>query len=126
MSWGELLSKGSSMRGQTRDGGDNEFVGRDQDQRILLSLADTERSNVNGRYPIGREFGGYRKFSKRYPVAKRSPRPTQLKTTDPKVVLLTLRDDTHEWEKTDQKKKGKIRKKERDATVPPRASKSVV
>ncbi|XP_014471643.1 PREDICTED: uncharacterized protein LOC106742847 isoform X2 [Dinoponera quadriceps] len=87
MSWGELLSKGSSMRGQTRDGSDNEFMGRDQDQSILY-LTPAERRNVNGRYPIGREFGGYRKFSKRYPVAKRSPRPTQtkLKTTDPKVA----------------------------------------
>ncbi|XP_032678309.1 uncharacterized protein LOC116847426 [Odontomachus brunneus] len=86
MSWGEMLNKGSS-KGQTRDGGDNEFVGHDQDQSILY-LTPAERRNVNGRYPIGREFGNYRKFSKRYPVAKRSPRPTQtkLKTTDPKVA----------------------------------------
>lgn len=85
------------MRGQMRDGGDSDFMGHDQDQSILY-LTPAERRNVNGRYPIGREFGGYRKFSKRYPVAKRSPRPTQtkLKTTDPKVVLFTLHDDMHE------------------------------
>lgn len=86
MSWGELLSKGPLLRSQSKDGNDDEFVDRDQDQDILYLPA--ERRNVNGRFPIGREFGSYRKLTKRYPVAKRSPRPTQtrLKSTDPKVT----------------------------------------
>lgn len=69
--------------------GNDEFMERDQDQDILYIPA--ERRNVNGRFPIGREFGSYRKLAKRYPVAKRSPRPTQtrLKTTDPKVMRRT-------------------------------------
>lgn len=69
--------------------GNDEFMERDQDQGILYIPA--ERRNVNGRFPIGREFGSYRKLTKRYPVAKRSPRPTQtkLKTTDPKVMRQT-------------------------------------
>lgn len=81
MSWGELLSKDSSSRKN-----DDEFA--DQDQSILYLQPTLERRNVNGRYPIGREFGNYRRLMKRYPVAKRSPRPTQtkLKTTDPKVI----------------------------------------
>ncbi|XP_071650442.1 uncharacterized protein [Temnothorax longispinosus] len=87
MSWGELLSK-DSLRSEIKDGEikDEEFVDRDQDQGILYLPA--ERRNVNGRFPIGREFGSYRKLTKRYPVAKRSPRPTQTrsKTTDPKVA----------------------------------------
>lgn len=88
MSWGELLSKGPLLRSQSKDGND-EFAGREldlQDEGILY--IPLERRNVNGRFPIGREFGSYRKLTKRYPVAKRSPRPTQtrLKTTDPKVA----------------------------------------
>ncbi|XP_011877808.1 PREDICTED: stress response protein NST1 [Vollenhovia emeryi] len=85
MSWGELLSKGP-LRSEMKDGSDEEFVDRDQDQGILYLPA--ERRNVNGRFPIGREFGSYRKLAKRYPIAKRSPRPTQtkLKATDPKVA----------------------------------------
>lgn len=81
MSWGELLGKDPLLRSEMKN---NEFV--DQDQGILY--LPTERRNVNGRFPIGREFGSYRKLTKRYPVAKRSPRPTQtrLKTTDPKVM----------------------------------------
>ncbi|XP_029169110.1 uncharacterized protein LOC114939051 [Nylanderia fulva] len=81
MSWGDLLSKDSSSRKN-----DDEFA--DQDQNILYLPPTLERRNVNGRYPIGREFGNYRRLTKRYPVAKRSPRPTQtkLKTTDPKVA----------------------------------------
>lgn len=87
MSWGELLSKGP-LRSQMKNG---EFVNRDQDQEDILYLPVAERRNVNGRFPIGREFGSYRKPTKRYPVAKRSPRPTQsrLKTTDPKVTRQT-------------------------------------
>lgn len=91
MSWGELLSKGQ-LRNQMKDG-DDEFVDRDrdQDQEGILYLPMAERRNVNGRFPIGREFGSYRKPTKRYPIAKRSPRPTQsrLKTTDPKVTRQT-------------------------------------
>ncbi|XP_072762966.1 uncharacterized protein [Anoplolepis gracilipes] len=71
-----------------RKSDDEDFV--DQDESILYFPPTLERRNVNGRYPIGREFGTYRRLSKRYPVAKRSPRPTQtqtkLKTTDPKVA----------------------------------------
>ncbi|KYN41430.1 hypothetical protein ALC56_04163 [Trachymyrmex septentrionalis] len=89
MSWGELLSKGPLLRSQTKDSNDDEFVDRDQDQDILYLPA--ERRNVNGPpLPLhfGREFSNYRKLTKRYPVAKRSPRPTQtrLKSTDPKVA----------------------------------------
>nr|QTE34469.1 pacifastin [Cataglyphis nodus] len=82
MSWGELLSKYSSLRKN-----DDEEIA-DQNQNILYLPPTLERRNVNGRYPIGREFGNYRRLTKRYPVAKRSPRPTQtkLKTTDPKVA----------------------------------------
>lgn len=70
-----------------KDGNDDEFVDREQDQSILY-MPTAERRNVNGRFPIGREFSSYRKMAKRYPVAKRSPRPTQtrLKATDPKVT----------------------------------------
>lgn len=87
MSWGEQLSKDPFLRSQVKDGNDDEFVDREQDQNILY-LPRAERRNVNGRFPIGREFDSYRKLTKRYPVAKRSPRPTQtrLKTTDPKVA----------------------------------------
>ncbi|XP_011169138.1 uncharacterized protein LOC105202364 [Solenopsis invicta] len=86
MSWSELLDKGSLLRSQTKDGND-EFVARDDEQGILY-LPAAERRNVNARFPIGRELGSYRRLNKRYPVAKRSPRPTQtkLKTTDPKVA----------------------------------------
>ncbi|XP_029672667.1 uncharacterized protein LOC115241177 [Formica exsecta] len=82
MSWGDPLSKDSSLRKND----DEEFA--DQNESILYLPPTLERRNVNGRYPIGREFGNYRRLTKRYPVAKRSPRPTQtkLKTTDPKVA----------------------------------------
>jgi len=93
MSWGELLSKGPLLRSQTKDDNDDEFVDRDQDQDILYLPA--ERRNVNGSpFPhFGHEFGNYRKLTKRYPVAKRSPKPTQtrLKSTDPKVTQTTPR-----------------------------------
>jgi len=91
MSWGELLSKGPLPKSQTKDDNNDESMDRDQDQGILY-LPMMERRNVNGRFPIGREFGSYRKLSKRYPIAKRSPRPTQtrLKTTDPKVTRQTI------------------------------------
>ncbi|XP_011261077.1 uncharacterized protein LOC105254232 [Camponotus floridanus] len=84
MSWGELLSKDSSLRKND----DEEFADQNQNQNILYLPPTLERRNVNGRYPIGREFSNYRRLTKRYPVAKRSPRPTQtkLKTTDPKVA----------------------------------------
>ncbi|XP_036142894.1 uncharacterized protein LOC105829650 isoform X1 [Monomorium pharaonis] len=88
MSWGELLGKGP-LRSQTRDGSsDGEFVDRDEEQGGILYLPVAERRNVNARFPIGREFSSYRRLTKRYPVAKRSPKPTQakLKTTDPKVA----------------------------------------
>lgn len=87
MSWGELLSQ-DVLRSEMKDGND-EFVDRDQDQGQGILYLSAERRNVNGRFPPGREFiGNYRKLTKRYPVAKRSPRPTQtrLKTTDPKVT----------------------------------------
>lgn len=95
MSWGEMFSKGPLPHGQMgkESGDNNEFVDRDQDQSILY-LTPAQRRNVNGRYPIGRDFGVYRRLSKRYPIAKRSPRPTQTKLkTDPKVILLTLDHD---------------------------------
>lgn len=89
MSWGELLSKGTLPRDQEKDINDNEFVDRDQDQNILY-MSPADRRNVNGRYPIGREYENYRKLTKRYPIAKRSPKPdqTKLKTIDPKVTVI--------------------------------------
>lgn len=85
MSWGELMNKESLFRGQDREADENEFA--DQDPNLLYSPL-AERRNVNGRYPIGRDLGTYRGMAKRYPVAKRSPKPMPAKkqVTDPKVV----------------------------------------
>lgn len=60
---------------------------KDQD-RDLLYVLPAERRNVNGRYPLGREYKQYREMRKRYPVAKRSPKPIQQKrqATDQKVA----------------------------------------
>ncbi|XP_076671181.1 uncharacterized protein LOC143370235 isoform X2 [Andrena cerasifolii] len=87
MSWGELLNKESVTRGQGAEPDENEYADREQDPNLLyLSLA--ERRNVNGRYPIGRDMRTYRSMVKRYPVAKRSPKPlpVQKQITDPKVA----------------------------------------
>ncbi|XP_076243192.1 uncharacterized protein LOC143184674 isoform X2 [Calliopsis andreniformis] len=87
MSWGELLNKETLARDQDRETDENEDSDRDQDPNSLyLSLA--ERRNVNGRYPIGRDMRTYRSMAKRYPVAKRSPKPlsTKKEVTDPKVA----------------------------------------
>lgn len=64
---------------------------RDQD-RDLFYVLPAERRNVNGRYPLGREYKEYRELRKRYPVAKRSPKPMQQKrqVTDPKVIKRVL------------------------------------
>ncbi|XP_036142895.1 uncharacterized protein LOC105829650 isoform X2 [Monomorium pharaonis] len=104
MSWGELLGKGP-LRSQTRDGSsDGEFVDRDEEQGGILYLPVAERRNVNARFPIGREFSSYRRLTKRYPVAKRSPKPTQakLKTTDPKNMAENLKPKEEENERKDK------------------------
>ena len=84
MSWGALLSKESTGRGQSREPDENDFGNREQDPNLLY-LSMGERRNVNGGYPVGRPLRTYR--NKRYPVAKRSPKPTSTKKqiTDPKV-----------------------------------------
>ncbi|XP_012230372.1 uncharacterized protein [Linepithema humile] len=84
MTWGELLSKDQLLRSQTKDS-DDKLVDLDQDQQILY-LPSAERRS--GHYSIGREVGTYRlPPSKRYPVAKRSPKTPQNKLkTDPKVA----------------------------------------
>lgn len=72
MSWGSTFAKQNVKDHQDRD---------------LLYVLPAERRNVNGRYPLGREYKEYRELRKRYPVAKRSPKPIQQKrqVTDPKV-----------------------------------------
>nr|XP_034193355.1 uncharacterized protein LOC117610271 [Osmia lignaria]XP_034193357.1 uncharacterized protein LOC117610271 [Osmia lignaria]XP_034193358.1 uncharacterized protein LOC117610271 [Osmia lignaria]XP_034193359.1 uncharacterized protein LOC117610271 [Osmia lignaria]XP_034193360.1 uncharacterized protein LOC117610271 [Osmia lignaria]XP_034193361.1 uncharacterized protein LOC117610271 [Osmia lignaria]XP_034193362.1 uncharacterized protein LOC117610271 [Osmia lignaria]XP_034193363.1 uncharacterized p len=84
MSWGELMNKESLFRGQERETDENEF---NRDPNLLYSPL-AERRNVNGRYPIGRDLETYRGMAKRYPVAKRSPKPMPVKkqVTDPKVA----------------------------------------
>ncbi|KOC62281.1 hypothetical protein WH47_04039 [Habropoda laboriosa] len=87
MSWGELLNKESVVRGQDRETNENDFTNREQDSNLLyLSLG--EQRNVNGGYPMGRSMKIYRNMAKRYPMAKRSPKPIPAKkqVTDPKVA----------------------------------------
>lgn len=87
MSWSELLNKETLARAQTRDANDNDFLDRDQDQNIMY-MTPADRRTANGHYPVSREFRNYRDLVKRYPVAKRSPRPVAIKKqiTDPKVA----------------------------------------
>lgn len=91
MSWGGAIGRNPV---QPRDDINDDFL--DQNQGVLY-LPPEERRNVNGRFPIGREFGTYSKLTKRYPVAKRSAlvtfgpnpsKPSQTKTTDPKVPAI--------------------------------------
>lgn len=86
MSWGELLSKDQLLRSQTKDS-DDKLVDLDQDQQVMY-LPSAERRS----YFMGREVGSYRlPPSKRYPVAKRSPKTSQNKlTTDPKVNAINM------------------------------------
>lgn len=86
MSWGALLSKESASRGQSREPDENVFGDREQDPNLLY-LSMGERRNVNGGYPVGHPLRTYRNMAKRYPVAKRSPKPisTKKQITDPKV-----------------------------------------
>ncbi|XP_015522489.2 uncharacterized protein LOC107226248 isoform X1 [Neodiprion lecontei] len=72
MSWGGTFSKQNV---------------KDQDRNLVYVLP-AERRNVNGRYPLGREYKEYIELRKRYPVAKRSPKPMPQKrqVTDPKVA----------------------------------------
>ncbi|XP_015110541.1 uncharacterized protein LOC107036844 [Diachasma alloeum] len=72
------------------DDGVDYFAERERGQRpknylLYQVLPITQRRNVNGRYPIGRE---YRDLVKRFPVAKRSAKPFPLtsQATDPKVA----------------------------------------
>ncbi|XP_043283662.1 uncharacterized protein [Venturia canescens] len=103
MTWGEIFSKQESSKGRgnkkiLRDEGSDEegeesmansdFGNRERDQDWAY-LLPTERRNVNGRYPIGREYGV---LLKRYPLTKRSPKPLHHEKeptgviTDPKVA----------------------------------------
>lgn len=87
MSWGELLNKGSIVRGQGREMEEIGYNDRDRDPNLLY-LAMGERRNVNGGYPMSRSMGSYGSMAKRYPIAKRSPKPMSAKkqVTDPKVI----------------------------------------
>lgn len=51
-----------------------------------------QRKNVNARFPIGRDFLGYRELMKRFPVSKRSPKlmSNKRQATDPKVIDETV------------------------------------
>lgn len=86
MSWSELFERQEMGRGN-QGNEENEFVDRDQDQSVLYP-SPAERRNVNGRYPIGRDFRNYRNLVKSYPITKRSPKLVQIKKqiTDPKVA----------------------------------------
>lgn len=91
MSWGTLLNKDSMVRRQGRESEENEFSGREQDPNLLyLSMA--ERRNLNGGYPAGRSLRNYKNMTKRYLIAKRSPKPVSNKNqiTDPKVIRLKI------------------------------------
>lgn len=103
MSWGEIFSKQESSKSRSnkkildRERNDededepmvnSEFGNHEHDQDWMY-LLPTERRNVNGRYPIGREYGV---VLKRYPLSKRSPKPLHHDKepsgviTDPKVA----------------------------------------
>lgn len=83
MSWGE-----SMIRGQGREADENDYGDREQDPNLLhMSMGDPR--NMNGGYgSVGRTQRTYRSMVKRYPIAKRSPKPMPVKkqVTDPKVV----------------------------------------
>lgn len=87
MSWGALLNKESSIRGQGRISDENEFNDREQDPNLLYLSMDEQR-NMNGGYPTERAMRSYRNAAKRYFVAKRSPKviPTKKEITNPKVI----------------------------------------
>lgn len=77
MSWGEILGKQEAAR--TRNSQKNEEIINEEDDfgerdQEPMYIPTAERRNVNGRYPLGRDYGV---VLKRYPLTKRSPKPLQ-------------------------------------------------
>ncbi|XP_012274531.1 uncharacterized protein LOC105696547 [Orussus abietinus] len=84
MSWGDAMDGQEILKDRNREEDQNEASDREQN---VLYLEPAERRNINARYPLGRDYETYRDLAKRFPVAKRSPKPLQSKKqTDPKVA----------------------------------------
>ncbi|XP_063993160.1 uncharacterized protein LOC135170910 [Diachasmimorpha longicaudata] len=84
MPWGEFLAKDRSREDDEIDFPEGERPQRPKNY-LLYQVLPTQRRNVNGRYPLGRD---YRDLVKRFPVAKRSVKsfPLTSQSTDPKVA----------------------------------------